>query len=74
MCPASLLRQILLNIVEHPEDAKYRKLASDEVKLDGVTKAMEFLEAVGFQRSSTHLVLPGSVSVSFCPSRLLAVG
>lgn len=77
----ALLRGILLNVLYHTEDAKYRKISADKVprsvfllihvsqlmpKLDGVNGAIEFLEAVGFQRTSTHFLLPSTVSVSFC--------
>lgn len=38
------------------------------LKFDGVNGAVEFLMAVGFQQTSTHFVLPDTVSVRFCNS------
>lgn len=77
-----LLGAILSNIIVNPTEAKFCKLALDKVllcmcdfltavvqlspKLSGVRGAIEFLEAVGFKATATHLCLEESAPVLCC--------
>ncbi|KAF4518385.1 hypothetical protein B566_EDAN010477 [Ephemera danica] len=65
---SSLLLQICDNILNHPEEIKYRRLrlsnANVSTKLLPATGAIECLFEMGFEEADDSFVLPGSSSLS----------
>lgn len=68
---AALLKRILLNIISHPSESKYRKLRLDNPKISlaigSVESARGLLEACGFtlivEGGSEYLILDGKKDI-----------